>query len=438
MAAWLLLGLSLVLIAVCGVFVAGEFALLTVDRATVERAAGAGDRKADGVLVALRNLSVELSGVQVAITVTNLAVGFLSEPALAGLLHAPLNAVGIRGDAVSAIAVALALVISTVLTMLFGEMVPKNLAIAMPLAVARAVQAPVRGFSRAMHTPIRGLNGAANLVLRLFGLRAREELPSARSPEELMSLVRHSAVAGTLAPGTANLVVRSLTLGARRARDVLTPRPQMITAAATDPVSAVLDTVRRSGHSRLPVTGAGGLDEIVGIIELDQAVAVPLTQRPGVPAGQVMRPSVEVPESLPMDAVLQTLQQHRSQLAIVVDEYGGTAGLLSAEDVLEELVGELDDEHDQPAFATHRVPGGFEISGLLRPDEVAAATGHPLPSSGVYETVGGLVMHALGRLPHEGDQVEVDGVALTVLAMADRRVDRVLLSPPAEPEPGAT
>jgi CBS domain containing-hemolysin-like protein len=426
LAAWLLL-VSLVLIAVCGLFVAGEFAFLTADRATVERAAQAGDRKARGVLAALRNLSVELSGVQVAITLTNLAVGFLSEPALAGLLHAPLRAIGIRGDALSAIAIAVSLAVSTLLTMLFGEMVPKNLAIAMPFAVARAVQAPVRGFSRAMRVPLRGLNGIANWILKLFGLEARDELPSARSAEELMSLVRHSARAGTLAPGTASLLVRSLTLGDRRARDVLTPRPQMVTVTRSDPITHVLDTVQRTGHSRLPVTGPDGLDEIVGIVEVDQAVAVPAARRAQVPAGDVMGPTVEVPESLPMDAVLQTLQNRRSQLAIVVDEYGGTAGLLSAEDILEELVGELDDEHDAPAPATRVVPEGYELSGLLRPDEVAAATGHPLPSSGMYETVGGLLMHLLGRIPREGDRVDLDGVSLTVIRMANRRVDRVLL-----------
>ncbi len=428
MGPWLLLGASLVLIAVCGIFVAGEFALLTTDRAAVERAATAGDRRARGVLAAMRNLSNELSGVQIAITLTNLAIGFLSEPAIAALLRGPLRAIGVGEAAIPPLAVALALAISTLLTMLFGELVPKNLAIAMPLAVARAVQAPVSAFSRIMRWPIRGLNGLANAILAVFGLQARAELPSARSPEELLSLVQHSARAGTLAPATATLLVRSLRFGEKRARDVLTARPQMVTVARNAPIGDVLETVRVSGHSRLPVTGPTGLDDIVGVVELDQAVAVPPSRRSGVRAGDVMSPVVEVPETLAMDAVLQALRTGRAQLAIVVDEYGGTAGLLTGEDLLEELVGELDDEHDTAVVAVRATANGYDLSGLLRPDEVEAATGYPLPSRGVYETVGGLVMQVLGRIPDVGDRVQVEGTLLTVLAMAGRRVDRILLS----------
>lgn len=429
MTEWLLLALSLVLIAVCGVFVAGEFALMTTDRATVERAAAAGDRRAGGVLAALRSLSTQLSGVQVAITLTNLAIGFLSEPAIARLLHAPLGAIGVHGGAADGVAVGVALVTSTVLTMVFGELVPKNLAIAMPLAVARAVQAPIRAFTRVMRAPIRALNGAAEAVLHGFGLEAREELASARTPEELLSLVRHSASEGTLPVGTATLLVRSLTFGEKHARDVLTARPQMVTVDAGDSVREMLDVVRTSGHSRLPVLGPGGLDDVVGVIELDQAVAVPVTSRPSTPVRDVMTAPLEVPESLPLDAVLDALQTARTQLALVVDEYGGTAGVVTGEDLLEELVGEVEDEHDAPVPQARRVGGGFDVSGLLRPDEVRAATGYPLPEHGVYETVGGLVMRELGRLPVAGDRLTVGDVELTVLRMDGRRVDRLLIAP---------
>ena len=425
---WLLLGASLLLIAVCGLFVAGEFALLTADRPSVERAASEGDRAARGVLVAFRSLSTQLSGVQVAITLTNLAIGFLSEPAIAGLLHGPLRSVGVQGEAVEAVAVVVALVASTVLTMVFGELVPKNLAIAMPLAVARAVQGPVRAFTTVMRVPIRALNRLAAAVLGLFGLQAREELASARSPDELVSLVRHSAREGTLAPRTATLLLASLTFGDKRARDVLTARPRMSTVAADASVAEVLTVVRRTGRSRFPVTGPDGMDDIVGIIELDQAVAVPASRRAHTRAREVMGALVQVPESLPLDDVLRKLQASRSQLALVVDEYGGTAGLLTGEDLLEELVGDVQDEHDTPSPAARRVAGGWDVSGLLRPDEVRAATGYPLPENGVYETVGGLVMQALGRLPANGDQVVVDGVTMTVTAMDGHRVDRVLLT----------
>ncbi|HEV7204553.1 MAG TPA: hemolysin family protein [Jatrophihabitans sp.] len=435
MTEWLLLALSLVLIAVCGVFVAGEFALMTTDRATVERVAATGDKRAGGVLAAMRSLSTQLSGVQVAITLTNLAIGFLSEPAIAQLLHAPLAAVGVHGSTAVAVAVAVALVTSTVLTMVFGELVPKNLALALPLAVARAVQGPVRAFTRVMRTPIRALNRVADGVLHLFGLEAREELASARTPDELLSLVRHSASEGTLAVGTATLLVRSLAFGDKHARDVLTARPQMVAVAARDTVAAMLDVVRASGHSRLPVLGPHGLDDVTGVVELDQAVAVPVERRESVLVRDVMRAPVEVPESLPLDAVLQALQAGRSQLALVVDEYGGTAGVVTGEDLLEELVGEVEDEHDAPMAPARRVGDGFDVSGLLRPDEVRAATGLTLPEHGVYETVGGLVMRELGRLPVTGDRVAVADVELTVLRMDGRRVDRLLVT--ARTEAGA-
>jgi CBS domain containing-hemolysin-like protein len=425
---WFLLGVSLLLIAACGVFVAGEFALLTADRPTVERAAAAGDRQAAGVLIAFRTLSTQLSGVQVAITLTNLAIGFLAEPAIAGLLRSPLESLGVRGGAVEAAAVTIALVASTVLTMVFGELVPKNLAIAMPVAVARAVQGPVRLFTTVMRLPIRGLNRLAGAILAIFGLQAHEELASARSPDELVSLVRHSAKEGTLAPRTATLLLRSLTFGDKRAGDVLTARTQMVTVDAHASIADVLHLIAASGRSRLPVAGRGGLDDLVGIIELDQAVAVPHARRAGTPVHRVMGRVVEVPESSPLDDVLRALQAQRAQLAVVVDEYGGTAGLLTGEDLLEELVGEVDDEHDAPAPSARRTADGWDVPGLMRPDEVAAATGHQLPMHGVYDTVGGLVMHLLGRIPSEGDAVAVEGSVLTVSRMDGRRIDRLLIT----------
>jgi CBS domain containing-hemolysin-like protein len=429
---WLLLGLSVLLIAVCGVFVAGEFALLAADRPTVQRAAAAGDRRAAGVLAAFRTLSTQLSGIQVAITLTNLAVGFLAEPALAGLLHGPLRAIGVGGGAVEVVAVVVALTVSTLLTMLFGELVPKNLAIAAPVAVARSVQGPVRLFTRVMRGPIRALNGCADAVLRLFGLRSQEELASARSPDELVSLVRHSAAEGTLPPRTARLVVRSLTFGEKRAGEVMTPRTRMTTIEQDATVTAFLAAAGASGRARMPVTRRGGLDEVVGVVHLDRAAGVPYEQRATTPVRAVMTPPLEIPESLPVDDVVRRLQEDGAHLAIVLDEYGGTAGLLTGEDLLEELVGEVDDEFDVPAPIATRTADGWEVSGLLRPDEIAAATGLRLPDQGPYDTLGGLVMRQLGRMPVEGDRVEVDGVAVTVRRMDRHRIDRALVTPLAE------
>ena len=437
---WLLLAVSIALIAVCGVFVAGEFALLAADRPTIEDAAERGDRRAAGVLAAFRTLSTQLSGVQVAITVTNLAIGFLAEPALAGLLHGPLRAVGVSGAAVEVTAVAVALVAATLATMLFGELVPKNLAIAAPEAAARRVQAPVRAFTTVLRGPIRALNATADAVLRIFGLHAQEELASARTPDELMWLARHSAAEGTLPQGTARLVVRSLTFGDKRAGEVMTPRTRVTTVDAHATVAEFLSLARTSGRTRLPVTGHGDPDEVVGVLELDAAVGVPYAERCRTLVEQVMAAPVEVPESLPIDDVVRVLQQQRVQLAIVRDEYGGVAGLLTGEDLLEELVGEVDDEFDIPARAATRSSAGWEVSGLLRPDEVLTATGLWLPDQGPYDTVGGLIMQRLGRLPVVGDEVVVGDVRVRVLRMDRLRIDRVLLThirqPPSVDRPG--
>ena len=273
MPAWVPLTASVALVAACQIFVAAEFSLLAADRAAVEREAAAGDRRARGALTALRSLSAQLASIQVSITLTSLVIGLLSEPAVAGLLPPPLRAIGVGGEAAEAVAVIVALAASTAVTMVFGELLPKNLAIADPLAVAKTVQAPVRAFTRLMSVPGRLLNGLASAILRPFGVEAAAELPSARSAEELASLVRHSARAGTLPTGTAELLVHSLSFGGKTARDVLTPRTRMVSVGAEATVAGLLALMRRTGRSRIPVTGPGGLDDIVGVAELDRAVA---------------------------------------------------------------------------------------------------------------------------------------------------------------------
>ena len=354
-------------------------------------------------------------------------IGLLSEPAIATLLRSPLQAIGVGGEGAGAVAVTAALVASTAATMVFGELLPKNLAIARPVAVAKAVQAPVRAFTGLMRGPIRLLNGMAAAILRPFGVEATEELASARSAEELASLVRRSAREGTLAARTATLLVRSLSFGGRTAGDVLTPRARVVSIGAEATVADLVALVRGSGRSRMPVTGSGGLDDVVGVVELDRAVGVPVPVRSRTAVRTVMTAPAEVPQSLPLDDVLCTLQAQRAQLAVVIDEYGGTAGLLTIEDLAEELVGEVGDEYGRPVPAVRRVPGGWDVSGLLRPDEISAETGRRLPEGG-YDTVAGLVLRELGRIPAEGDRVVVAGVALTVTRMDGMRIDRLLVA----------
>lgn len=430
---WLLILLALALIAMCGIFVAAEFALVTVDRPTLERAADAGDRKAAGGVAALRTLSTQLSGAQVGITVTNLAIGFLAEPSIARLLQGPLADLGL-GDATTGISVGIALFLSTILTMVFGELVPKNLAIARPVEVVRAVQGIQRGFTRAVHGPIRLYNGMANALLRRMGVEPQEELASARSPQELASLVNRSAEQGTLAQGTANLVTRTIAFGDRRADDVMTPRVNMHTVEPTESVGEVYRRARDTGHSRFPVVPEG-VDQVVGIVHVKHVVEVDPEDRERVTVGDIMVEPVVVPSSLELDPLLELLREGRLQLAVVVDEFGEVDGIVTMEDLIEELVGDVVDEHDNAEAAFHREPDGtWILSGLLRPDEASEILGLPLPEDEEYETLAGLLMLLLERVAEEGDTAELVArryeapdvrVTLTALEMHGLRVDKI-------------
>jgi CBS domain containing-hemolysin-like protein len=441
--------LALLLVLACGGFVAAEFAFVTVDRGSVDRAVERGERGARGLQSALRSLSTQLSGAQVGITVTNLTIGYLAEPAIAHLVDGPLEALGLPESSVRPTAIGIGLATATVLTMLFGELVPKNIAIAKPLGTAKATQAYQRGFTAAMRLPIRLLNGSANAVVRRLGIEPQEELRSARNSNELASLVRRSASEGTLDVGTARLMERSVTFADRMAGEIMTPRVQMDRVHADDPVAAVVEVARRTGHSRFPVV-QGSDDDVVGAVHVKNAVAVPAAERSRTPVRSVMVEATVVPESIRLDPLLALLREEGFQMAVVADEYGGTAGVVTLEDVVEEIVGEIADEHDRlGAGSRARRDGSSSVSGLLRPDEVAAETGVRLPEHEDYDTVGGLIVQRLGRMPETGDSVVValqprtddsgdplpdEEAVLTVERLDGLRIDRVAVrTRPAEP-----
>lgn len=408
---WVLLGVGLLLIALTAIYVAAEFSFVTVDRGRVNRDAASGDRRSRSLAIALKSLSTQLSGAQVGITVTTLALGFVMQPSLAALLSAAMAPLGVSEAVGTSIAMVIALTVATALSMVFGELVPKNLAIAEPLDTARSVVGPMR-LSTAIFRPlIWVLNGVANGVLRMFGIQPQEELRSARSSQELGSLVRRSAQQGTLERPTAGLLARSISFSDKTAEDVLTPRTQVRFVRATDSASEVISAGVETGHSRFPVSGADS-DDVVGLVHLKRAVAVPPEERDGVTAGQLMVEVPVVPESIPLDDLLEQLRRRGLQMAVVADEYGGTAGILTLEDVVEELVGEITDEHDATAGRIERRSDGtWLLVGTLRPDEIEEMTGIDLPESGAYETVAGLLMERLGRVPTAGDEVVVDAFA---------------------------
>lgn len=404
----LLLGLVVLLVAANAFFVAAEFALVTVDRTQVEKAASSGDRAAGSVAKALQTLSTQLSGCQLGITVTSLIVGFIAEPSIAQLLRPLLEASGLPSGSALAISLTLAFAIATVTQMVFGELVPKNWAIAEPLRVARLTATPHRWFTL-LNRPLLALfNGSANAVVRLFGVEPKEELGSARSVQELSALATRSARQGTITAELAHHMTRSAELGTRYATDAMTPRARVEFLSADDAVGTILTTTRTTGFSRFPVIGEDS-DDVVGMVHFKQALAIPLAERPGVTVADVMSEPVRVPASMPLDDVLEELRGGL-QMALVVDEYGGTDGLITLEDLVEELVGEIDDEHDSEEFRHAEVDADrWHLSGMLRPDEVRQLIQIELPEGEVSETIGGLVIEQLGRFAGEDDEVILEG-----------------------------
>ena len=439
----LLILVSLGLVGLCGIFVAAEFALITVNRSTVERHAARGDHQAAGVLLALKSFNTQLSGAQVGITITNLAIGFLAEPTLIKILGSPLAALGLQGTTAKTVATIIGLAIATIITMVLGELVPKYVAIAIPFGTARRVQAIIRLFTEIMRGPIIVFNGSATFILRRFGLEPREELASARSADELASLVRRSAEKGTLPQETARMLERSLAFGELTALDVMTSRVRVHTVNIDEPVSAIIALARRTGFSRFPVVKNNSLDEVIGTVHIKKAVSVPEAERATTLISQIMQEPVVVPSSIELDPLLKRLRSGGLQMAIIIDEFGGADGIVTIEDLIEELVGEVYDEHDRlRTLIRKRTDGGWLVSGLLRPDEIGQELGIFLPDEREYETIGGLVIDVLERVPKVGETAVIPAidreadelqVVLTVERMDGRRVDRLRLQ--LQPKP---
>ncbi|MEU1542274.1 MULTISPECIES: hemolysin family protein [unclassified Streptomyces] len=428
-ASLLLLAAAFLLILANGFFVAAEFGLVTVERPAAERAAAEGDRRARSVVEALRKLSFQLSGTQLGITITSLVVGMLAEPALADLFSGPLTSVGVPEGAAPAVAVVIGMILASAVQMVIGELVPKNWAVSRPLEVARFVAGPQRAFSALFRPVIEALNAAANRLVRALGVEPAEELASARTPTELVSLARHSARAGALEQDTADLFVRTISLGDLTAENVMTPRVRVSALQDTATAADVLNLTRATGLSRFPVYRER-LDDIVGMASLKDALAVPAHLRDRTPVGRVTVAPLLVPETLPVQPLLEQLRREQP-IAVVVDEYGGTAGVVTLEDIVEELVGEVRDEHDSadlPELATAPAENGnpvWDADGGCRID-LLERIGLEAPE-GPYETVAGLVADLLERIPEPGDTAVLPGWELRVREVTHHRAERVRL-----------
>ncbi|MGA5465476.1 hemolysin family protein [Mycobacterium sp. NPDC050041] len=428
----------IVLTAGTAVFVAAEFSLTALERSTVEANARDGDRRDHMVRRAHRTLSFQLSGAQVGISITTLATGYLAEPVVARLLHPGLDALGLPADVASGLALVLAILIATSVSMIFGELVPKNLAVARPVPTARASAPPQLLFSMLATPLIRMTNGTANWILRRLGIEPAEELRSARSAQELISLVRNSARSGSLDPVTAVLMDRSLQFGERTAEELMTPRTEIEAMQADDTVADLIEAAISTGYSRFPIV-EGDLDSTIGVVHVKQVFAIPHDERAATRLATLALPVATVPSTLDGDAVMTQIRANGLQTALVVDEYGGTAGMVTVEDLIEEIVGDVRDEHDDATPDVQPAGGGWKVSGLLRIDEVASETGFRAPE-GEYETIGGLVLEELGHIPEPGETVELTAFdpdtvledpvlwLATVVQMDGRRIDQLELT----------
>jgi CBS domain containing-hemolysin-like protein len=425
---YVMLGVGLLLTIGTGLFVASEFALVNLDRADLEARREAGESRLSLTISALKITSTHLSSAQLGITLTTLLTGYAMEPAISNLLRPVFTAWGLPQGLVGPLAVLIAVSFATVLSMILGELVPKNFALAVPRQTAKIVMPFQVAFTTVFRPAITVLNGSANAVLRLMGVEPKEELSGARTAEELSSLVRRSASAGVLEEDTASLLDRSLTFARLTAADVMTPRPSVHAVAADDSAEDVIQLARRTGHSRFPVYD-DSMDDITGIVHLKAAVGVPRDRRADVPAAALATEPLRVPEAVHLDALMAELRSRGYQMAIVVDEYGGTAGVATLEDLVEEIVGEVLDEHDRRRAGIVRSAGGIDFPGELRPDELLDRTGIRIPEGEVYDTVGGYIMSVLERIPATGDTLEVEDGTIEVQRMVGRRVERVRFIP---------
>ena len=401
--------------------------MLTVERSRVSRLAEEGDRKARRILSGLSKLSFHLSGAQLGITVSSLVLGLVAEQTLGAIVAPVLEWIGLPSDLLPAFTIGLALALGTSLQLVFGELVPKNLAITYPYRTSTRVGIPMLAVNGFFSPIIRVLNASANWTVRLIGIEPREELAGVRSIEELELIIRASGEGGLLTNDELGLLTRSITFGENLTADVMVPRVRIVGLPASVTVADLQRASIESGHSRFPVFG-DDLDEILGVAHVKDSLRLSPGERGVEPITDHMRPALVIPESQPLDAVLFELRTKGSGLAIVTDEYGGTAGIVTSEDLLEEIIGEIRDEHDADTDL-EGAPG--ELSGLLHRHEVEAAVGFEWPE-GRYETLGGLIIAELERLPEPGDRVEIEGWTFEIMAVDGFRVDRVKVRSPSE------
>ena len=421
----LLLIAVLVLVLLNGFFVAAEFAFVRARRGYLEKDASAGRKGAARAVAIMDDLSRYLSSCQLGITLTSLGIGFLGEPAIASIFES------IIGESVShnlslAISLALAYLISTSLHITIGEQVPKIYSIQRSERVARFVARPLDIFTRVFHPFIALLNWASNAILRLIGVRTAGALEEGETPEELKVLIQQSLTGGKLDAGEAGMLTGVFHLHEQEARQIMTPAPAIVTVDLSEDVETALRRCVSSGHTRLVVTEDDNHDRVKGIVHANALAQLLLTDGTGATIEGLVREAPIVPETKALDDLLADLQRERSSLAIVIDEYGRTAGIVTVEDIIEEVVGEIDDETDPLGGAVRRLGNGdWFVRGHVAIADLADY-GLELPvDSDAYNSVGGFVFGELGRLPKRGDTIRHNGYSIRVESVRENRIEAV-------------
>ena len=425
---WIMVGVGLLLTVGTGIFVASEFSLVTLDRNDLEVRRDRGEKRLGPTIRALKITSTHLSSAQLGITLTTLLTGFTFEPAIRSLLSGPLTSAGVPVGIVPLVGTIVAISLATLFSMVIGELVPKNFALAVPLATAKIVVPAQAVFTTVFKPVILLFNNTANAIIRMFGIEPKEELSGARTAEELSFLVRRSALEGVLDDDHAAMLHRTLRFSDHSAADVMTPRVRMATVHITDTAEAVVRLATNTGYSRFPVIDKDS-DDIVGVLHVKQAFAVELSARGEVTADELKVPALRVPETMGVDSLLAALRQQGFQIAVVADEYGGTAGIVTLEDLVEELVGELEDEHDRAKAGVIRSGRSVVFDAAWRPDELFDRAGVTVPDDGDYDTVGGFLADQLDRIPELGDEVAIEGGVLRIDRVDGVRVHRVRYTP---------
>ena len=421
MSIWSGLLIAALLLSLNAFFVAAEFSLVAVNRASIEAEAENGYSHARRVRKLLQNLLVYLSGAQFGITLSALSLGFVAEPTVAKILTG--------GDEHSGLSVFLAVIVATSLHLVIGEQIPKYLALAAPRKITFLLAPFIQIYGKVFYPVVAFLNYCANRVVNKLGIEPKNELSASHTLGELENLIATSGDEGVLDSEEVNLLRRSIRFTGKTVADVLVPRVEVRALQKQDSVSKLVDLSVETGFSRFPVFGID-LDDIQGVVHVKSLYNFPIKKRFSLSVEDLMNGVSIVPETRDLDDVLYDMRQNRNQLLVVADEHGGTAGIVSIEDVLEEIVGEIGDEYDHMEVKTRAESlGSTIISGRLNLYEVEESTGLKIPER-PYETIAGYVLFRLGHLPEPSEIIEVGSWKIEVVAVEGLRVANLRVASP--------